>query len=762
MIQSLPGGVCNSLQDLSLNAFISAGAPGTWQTLSTPPGSNPATLIGSVLHIQGADPGTYRMRFTFDSAPIVACPDSAEINILIQDEPTINLPADISICDPVMISLSAIIGGSATNAHWMSSGSGSFNVSNGLNVTYMPTALDVVTGQVQIIAQTIDTLGFCSSGEDTMLLNLVSSPFTIWSAMKDTVCNDQINGSVSNLSSFIVGGDASGLWTDLDGSNVNLSDPSNVDFDGVSPGIYHFAYLTQSAVLPCTEASYSFEILVKDCTCPPLDIIHTDIISCKGDQLDLAALLIIDVAPGAWTLSGGPAGNWPVIIGNNVNTSNAIAGNYILTYTLTDSVPGCPASDGVNLLLDDAPSLSIASVICDELMITYNVTINTNAVTVNADFGTVTNIGNGQFNIINIQVDLDIQIEAASLQSCFSYLNVAAPNCACTLMIENLSDTIYLCRGDTIKLIPLVTGATGFPFNYWIDGSITVQKPSFPIYKDGTFIWLVKDSLCEKRDTFNVKLYDSVVLDADFLPPFCPGGNDGRIVINSIMQGAPPYSLQLDNQLPSLVQVFPDTIKQISTGLHQLTITDLMGCETLFSITIPDPTDRVLELGPDRVIALGDSALISPELINISLANYSWNPDSFSLDILPKWISPSETVLLKLTVTDSSGCEFNDEVLIKVNVTQKFFIPTIFSPNGDQINDVFQIETSSNPIDIQSLDIYDRWGNQVYSQRGSFPFIWNGLYKNKPAMNGVYVVKIIWKDEDGHDQYYISDLTLIR
>jgi hypothetical protein len=50
-----PSGICNNLLTLPLDAFIMSGAPGTWQILSTPPGSNPATLSGSVLSVNGVD-----------------------------------------------------------------------------------------------------------------------------------------------------------------------------------------------------------------------------------------------------------------------------------------------------------------------------------------------------------------------------------------------------------------------------------------------------------------------------------------------------------------------------------------------------------------------------------------------------------------------------------------------------------------------------------------------------------------------------------
>lgn len=762
-IQSLPGGICNSQQELELNAFVMAGAPGTWVVLSTPPGNNPATVIGSKMQILGADPGTYRMRFTFDSAPIVACPDSAEIDVFIQDQPLVSISDDTAICGVNDIPLNSIIGGSATNVTWSSSGSGSFNNPLGLTPIYSPSNADLNSGQVRVIGRTIDTLGFCVDALDTMYINLSKPPYTTWSALIETVCNQQDSGSVVNFVSFMTGGDLSGLWSDEDGAQVDLSNPSNVDFDGVIPGTYHFKYTTQSAIAPCTDSSYIFQVFVEDCACPPLQIRDISSVVCIPTPIDLNALLI-DAAPGSWSIYDGPASaTWPVIIGNEVNTDNADPGQYFLKYLLIDSVAGCPASKIIPFTLEDSPILSSIDFDCDADLLNYSVIIHTNANTVTSDFGVVVPTGAGIFTIKSIPAGQNISLELfAASGICSSSTSVLAPNCACTLMIEDLSDTIFLCRGDTFTLIPLVTGATGIPFSTWIGPDFVVHSPSFKIYEDGTYIWVVMDSLCEKRDTFNVKLYDSVLLDAEALPPFCPGGDDGMIIILNISLGKEPYTLQLDSDPPFLIDVFPDTIRQVASGDHQITITDLNGCETEFSVTVPDPSDRLLSLGPDVVIDKGDSVLINPVLTNISVSSYSWIPDTFGLSIQPKWISPQQTTLLALTVTDSSGCVFQDDLLITVLIEKHFYIPTVFSPNGDQINDVLVVETSDNPIDIRSLEIFDRWGNLVYDQHDSPPFKWDGTFKNKLLMPGVYVLKLVWNDDNGNENIYVKDLTLIR
>jgi hypothetical protein len=432
-VQPIPG-ICNSQSGIDLNAFVMAGAPGSWVILSTPPGTNPATIVGSILNPQGADQGDYNLRFSFNSGPIDGCPDSAEIVVFIQDQPHISLSKDTTVCGITDIPVTAIISGSATNVMWSTTGSGMFSQNPSLNSIYTSTATDLILSQVLIFGQSIDTFGFCPSKRDTVHITFQSPPYTDWSALNTVICNDPDSGSVVDFTSFIIGGDSSGNWTDVDGSQVNLSDPSNVDFDGTSTGTYHFSYLTQSAVLPCIDTEYIFSVVVVDCSCPALIVGSLPQEICEGTSIDLNTLAI-DVAPGSWSVYSGPFGNWPVIVGNNVNTSNADAGNYTLRYLLTDSVPDCPASAFVPFTLIDGPQLLNTVSHCDLVSMTYSLDVLTDAFSLTSDFGTVQQNSFGNYTITSIPSGQDIMIELfSSSGNCNSIILITAPNCGCTLM----------------------------------------------------------------------------------------------------------------------------------------------------------------------------------------------------------------------------------------------------------------------------------------------------------------------------------------
>jgi len=764
MSQNVPGGICNDLADLPLNAFITAGGPGSWQLFSTPPGSNPATLAGSTLIINGCDQGYYGLRFTLDAAPIDACPDSAEIQLFIQDQPTLSISGDTSGCGQTPLNLNAVPGGSASGVLWTSTGLGMYDNASLVSPVYTPSIEDVASAQVNLIATAIDTFGFCPIPADTILVFLVTPPSTTFSALTEILCNNPDSGSVINLFSYIVQGDGTGFWTDADGAGVDVSDPVQVDFDGVLPGNYRLIYTTQTALPPCTDSMYTFLVVVEDCTCPPISISSTPINMCQSSTTDLDDQ-IINAAPGSWSVTQGPMGSpWPQINGSELSSFGAGGGFYELTYTLTDSIPGCQASVSIPLFIETMPFINILDIGCDLDLTGYEVYVETDATSLTSDFGNVTNPGFGQFLIADIPIGQDVVLSVTSFSSlCSRTFDISSPDCSCTLIIEDIADTITFCPGDTFVLIPFVTGAQGFAFVTWVTPYGTKMQPALPLYQEGEYIWIVKDSAgCEERDTFNAKFIGPMGADVTSNPPTCPGNLDGQILIQSIDEGSPPFSGQVDNGPPFLINQFPYVIHDVGLGDHVLTITDIIGCAIDVNVTVDDQNGGVLSLGPNVVLQRGDSVLIEPTIQNIEPTTVTWNPPFPGIGLEPFWYGPDSTVLVTLMVIDTAGCQYQDQMLISVIEQELFYIPNVFSPNGDQINDVIEVVTNLPADRMTSFEVFDRWGGMVYAQYENLPFQWDGSSHGKVVQGGVYVYKLIWKDTSERTQFKAGSITVLR
>ncbi|MEL6275286.1 MAG: gliding motility-associated C-terminal domain-containing protein, partial [Bacteroidota bacterium] len=76
------------------------------------------------------------------------------------------------------------------------------------------------------------------------------------------------------------------------------------------------------------------------------------------------------------------------------------------------------------------------------------------------------------------------------------------------------------------------------------------------------------------------------------------------------------------------------------------------------------------------------------------------------------------------------------------DLSDYFYIPNAFSPNSDGINDRFMAYAASEvQVESYTLDIFDRWGNQVYHS-DDINEGWTGVYRSKMMSIGVYIWQV--------------------
>lgn len=178
------------------------------------------------------------------------------------------------------------------------------------------------------------------------------------------------------------------------------------------------------------------------------------------------------------------------------------------------------------------------------------------------------------------------------------------------------------------------------------------------------------------------------------------------------------------------------TPKLAGTGKQTITyhFTASNGCSTLQDqavVVYPSPT---VNAGPDRTLFEGGAITLAATASPNS--SYLWTPataiDNTS-SLTPK-VSPVNNTVYKLTVTSPVGCSAFDEV--KVTVLKEVKVPNAFSPNGDGINDTWNIEfLESYPG--ATIEVYNRYGQQVYRSVG-YSKPWDGRYNGSALPFGTY------------------------
>jgi gliding motility-associated-like protein len=109
-------------------------------------------------------------------------------------------------------------------------------------------------------------------------------------------------------------------------------------------------------------------------------------------------------------------------------------------------------------------------------------------------------------------------------------------------------------------------------------------------------------------------------------------------------------------------------------------------------------------------------------------------------------MSPSDSVRyrVKLNYEDFPASAYSN--IIKLLYLPSLFVPNSFTPDNDDINDSFIVRSSG--IKEMRIDIYDRWGNRIYSS--SNPYVpWDGAFKGMKCPEGVYIYVIVAQGYDG-------------
>ena len=93
--------------------------------------------------------------------------------------------------------------------------------------------------------------------------------------------------------------------------------------------------------------------------------------------------------------------------------------------------------------------------------------------------------------------------------------------------------------------------------------------------------------------------------------------------------------------------------------------------------------------------------------------------------------------------------------LLRIN--QRVFIPNAFTPNGDNVNEFFEIKGNNCGLISNTLVVLNSFGNVVFETDKPFGDYWDGTIAGKPAQSDTYTYRLV--HEDGVFTGYV---TLIR
>jgi gliding motility-associated-like protein len=448
--------------------------------------------------------------------------------------------------------------------------------------------------------------------------------------------------------------------------------------------------------------------------------------------------------PGAASYLWNTGSGDPVI---NINSSG------IYSITITDS-DGCADTDNIEVIFSTTPTVDLGpdTTLCDLTTLALSADLP----------GTTSTWSDGSVGDIFTVSDPGVYWVQVDNDGCFGYDTIQVDYYAEVFLDIQASELV--CFGDCDGSIVVDASGGNGPFTYlWSTGS---DQPTIEDLCAGNYILTITDDLCNYvlTDVFVTEPplinYDIEINDVQ-----CFGDGDGQISFTNITGGTPPFLFSL-NGAP--FEGSP-AISNLNGGIYEVEIMDANGCSFSETVSIYEPPEILVDAGPDHVIELGETVQLEGIVTPTANQNIRWSPaDSLDCnDCIQPIAHPINTTLYTLTVIDSiTGCTITDEALVRVEKNRNVFIPNVFSPDGDGVNDLFTIFTGNGVRRILEFRIFDRWGAVQYEadniEADNHTFGWDGTFKGEPKNTGVFVYYAEIEFIDDFVILYKGDITLVR
>ena len=753
---------CEGDGGVQLNGSASGGTPPyyyTW-TCNTPPCG--LSCVNCPNPIANPTDTTVYYLVVTDNNGCSSPPDSMVVNVL--PKPIVNAGPDTTICGtpaPCVVLLPSISNGVGPYSYQWSPSAG-LNNPNILNPCARP---DTTT--IYALVVTDQSTGCSSDYTTTDTLSTVTvtvNPVPIANAGPDRVICE---GDSAILQSTGTGAGPvyDFQWSPITGlSNYTVPNP------------YAFPVLTTQYSLVvysngCASVADNVTVFVTEI--PTVDAGQNRDI-CAGDSafLDGQAVVSNQVIPDSIV-----SYNWTPPAGLSSTTDEDVWASPSQTtwYSLTaTTAAGCENTDSVLVTINPSPLVDAgpAMTLCG----------GTGPWMLNGTINWVNNIPPGDLQNILIEWqpsqyiiganDIeDVQFETDSTM--YFYFTVTFNTCSHTdsvlvtvideILAEATADTNVICSGDSVLLT--ASGGNGGASFQWSpstglanpNSASTLAAPNTTT----TYTVVLNESGCTGSAEVSVDVIPSPV--ASFINSFSEGCAPVEVFFTSTSSN--DISLTWDfgdgsqNENGGTVTHTYDTPGSYPVTLYSYSTGGCMdSTENALTVVVHDTLVPAFHSNPNYPIELtipGADILFTDD--SQGAVEWIWN---FGDGILSTEQNPTHpftlpgTYFVTLHAQNQFGCAGTVVHGPYIISLPELFIPNVFSPNSDGVNDRFEILYSGNQPFL--LTVFDRWGKVSY-QTNSKNAHWDGQIEAADAPEGVYYYTLKVGDRE-----YNGNLTLVR
>ena len=224
------------------------------------------------------------------------------------------------------------------------------------------------------------------------------------------------------------------------------------------------------------------------------------------------------------------------------------------------------------------------------------------------------------------------------------------------------------------------------------------------------------------------------------------------------LMGAVPSTISWSNGITDTLSI---TFSPDSSLWLSITVPTTLGCvlsDSIFINLSPMPVAGFSIIGPGKLCS------DSPITLGIAypdndLQGITWSTGDSTATIT---LVPVQGQVVSVVATTAQGCPLTASDTLDFagyGGASDAFIPNVFTPNGDGINEVFAPEV---PAGFISMDIFNRWGQELYHTI-STDQPWHGDHRASPVPDGTYTYIVKWADQcTGKDRQKIGHVTVLR
>ncbi len=332
-------------------------------------------------------------------------------------------------------------------------------------------------------------------------------------------------------------------------------------------------------------------------------------------------------------------------------------------------------------------------------------------------------------------------------------------------IVLTTTETDVLCNGDNTGTIT-ATGSGGvLPYNFSAtpDGVNILNAASgqFQNLFAGNYSVSVTDQhACVTTGTIMVNEPPVLTDIATPTPTTCYHYSHGRVSV-TVAGGVPQYSFEFSTGLMADTGLLTGLI----AGTYSVTVTDANGCTITDSATVTQPDSVLIDITPNPTeVKLGDELQLSSTTNQSGNVYFDWSP-KFGLtcyDCTAPLFSGVYSQNYLVVATNDAGCIGTFNFTAKVIPIYDVFLPNAFTPNGDGVNDFWQMFGRLRGIKQVEVAVFNRIGEKVF-QSNELDFKWDGNYKGVHSPPGVYTyyAKFVWMNNHS-DSDYKGTITMLQ